>query len=119
MFGGGNYFATPAALSTVTEFLGDAVEALPVNVKGGPGLDVVYLLHSLVTAKLSKDAQVTRYDSGGVMYVDEYAFSAREIAGKHFFFCYTETIVSAEFREAIEAAKLTGLGFEPLPGYET
>lgn len=121
MYGGGWYFATPNAFSTVKNFLGDAVEGLPVKVKGGSDLELVYLLHALVTAQISRDSEVALYSSGAIMRVQKYAFTRREIAGKHFFHSRegSATIVSGEFRALIEGAKLTGLGFVPLPGFSS
>jgi hypothetical protein len=114
------YSATDEALAPIQELLGDSFEALPINIKPPSKLKQVWLLHPLVTAKLTSKAKVERWDDGGIMDVEEYHFAQKELEGKHFF-CVDGggMICTPKFREMIEANGITGFGFEPLPGYES
>ncbi len=96
--------------------IGERVEALPLDCAAGPYFAINVLDH--IDALDYPRSEVERFDDGGVMAIDSYAFKPKVLQGRHIFklpeTAPAETLVSGELKALVEKHKLKGLRFDEL-----
>lgn len=106
------------AWDALQPLIGAFCEALPIHHYSGKPFVLVHVMTTIDCLDVEQSS-VERSSDGRICDVDEYAFHEEMLANVHIFKLPPESggelIVDDVFRQAVQAARLKGLDFRPLP----